>query len=263
VTDSLEDILARKTQEQPVQETTEQPTQEQVAPEVTPDASAETPAQETVSGEGKSLDQKMVPHEALHAEKQKVKRYTEEVADFRKSNEDLRKQVAELLQRVPVQAKQEQQAVDWWGGDPNVAFQQSFAQSIDPMLSPMKQQLQMVTGFIQQMQAKEVFGDKLTDFTKFVNENKDDPEVMALAVAMDGVPDPFTYAKQWYDKKTFDPDAERERIKAQLLEEMKSQQQTQQPTTVMPSNLTGVRNVGNRSGPSWAGPPSLSDIFKR
>jgi hypothetical protein len=35
-------------------------------------------------GEGEGQGQKMVPHEALHAEKQKVKRYTEEVADFRK-----------------------------------------------------------------------------------------------------------------------------------------------------------------------------------
>jgi hypothetical protein len=42
--------------------------------------------QEQISegGEGETQGQsKMVPHEALHAEKQKVKRYTEEVSEFR------------------------------------------------------------------------------------------------------------------------------------------------------------------------------------
>jgi hypothetical protein len=31
---------------------------------------------------------------------------------------------------------------------------------------------------------------------------------------------------------------------------------------VMPSNLAGARNVGNRSGPKWAGRPSIDDILK-
>lgn len=39
--------------------------------------------QQQEGGEG-GQGQKMVPHEALHAEKQKVKRYTEQVAEFEK-----------------------------------------------------------------------------------------------------------------------------------------------------------------------------------
>lgn len=256
MTDSLDDILARKqpeaapAQEEPKQETE---TQQQEAPK--PEASAEPAPQETVAEGDKG--QKMVPHEALHAEKQKVKRYTEEVAEFRKSNEALQKQINELLQRVPVPQQQQQQPADWYV-DPPAAFEQSIA----PVLTPIQRQMQALESQITRMQAERVFGDKFGEFLSYVKENANDPEVVALNAAMDRVPDPFTYAKQWYDKKTFDPDAERERIKAQLLEEMKSQQ-SQTPPAVLPSNLAGARNVGARSGPQWSGPPSLQDIFKR
>jgi hypothetical protein len=260
VTDSLDDILARKPAEAetPQEQTTETPAVETPQAEASTEAPAEAPAQSAPEGQ---QNQKMVPHEALHAEKQKVKRYTEEVADFRKSNEALQKQVAELLQRVPVQQQAQQPQADWYA-EPSTAFQQSFQQSIDPMLSPVKQQLQMVTGLLHKMQAKSALGDQYDSFMEFVKENANDPEVVALSAAMETAPDPFAYAKQWFDKKTFDPEAERQKIRAQIEEEMKSPQ-TPQPATVMPTQLSAARSVGSRSGPQWGGPPSLSDIFKR
>lgn len=263
MTDSLDNILARKAEAAPQEQPTEQVTQEQEAPDTTPEASADTPAQETAP-EGQQTT-KMVPHEALHAEKQKVKRYTEQVAEFQKLNEGLSKQVGELLQRFSVQQQAQQPQPDWYV-EPNVAFQQSFQQSIDPVLTPMKQQLQMVTGLLHKMQAKSVMGDQYDSFLDYVKENANDPEVIALGAAMESSPDPFTYAKQWYDKKTFDPEAERERIREEERQKILSgnqSQQTQSPPSVMPTNLTGARNVGSRSGPTWAGPPTLNDIFKR
>ena len=32
---------------------------------------------------------------------------------------------------------------------------------------------------------------------------------------------------------------------------------------LLPSNLANARNVGDRTGPAWTGPPSLDDIFAR
>lgn len=55
--------------------------------------------------------------------------------------------------------------------------------------------------------------------------------------------------------------AERERIKAEVLEELKATPQT--PATPMPTNLAGARNAGSRTGPAWAGPPSIDDIFEQ
>ena len=62
--------------------------------------------------------------------------------------------------------------------------------------------------------------------------------------------------------------AYRERVRAELLAELGTQQATAEPATtvpaVMPSNLAGARNVGSRSsGPAYAGPTPLSDIFDR
>lgn len=41
------------------------------------------------------------------------------------------------------------------------------------------------------------------------------------------------------------------------------QEQARPAQTVMPSNIVGARNVGARSGPSFAGPTPLKDIFAR
>lgn len=266
MTQSIDDILAgRDAAQEPEKETIQQAT-DQVAPDNAADQRQETEAAtpEHDGNEREGGDQKMVPHEALHAEKQKVKRYTEEVADFRKSNEALQRQVAELLQRLPVQQQQanQEESVDWFQ-DPEVAFRQRGAQMLNPVVS----ELHQVRSQLMQMQAERVFGDKFADFMGYVREasSRGDPEVAALDALMSNSPNPYAVAKEWFERKTFDPNAERERIKAEILSELKSQSETQsqQPAPVMPSNLAGARNVGNRSGPAWSGPPSISDIFKR
>jgi hypothetical protein len=44
---------------------------------------------------------------------------------------------------------------------------------------------------------------------------------------------------------------------------MQPQQAQPARAPVFPSNIAGARNVGQRRGPEWSGPPSLSDIFDR
>lgn len=207
--------------------------------------------------------QKMVPHEALHKEKEKVKRYTEQVASFEQrlaeQNQAWDRRFTELLERVA--PRQPQKQTDWFD-NPDDAFRQRGEQLVGPIAG----QVQQLAADLAQIRAERIFGDTYGDFLTHVREamGKGDPEVQALSAMMNASPEPFRVAKDWWDKRTFDPAAERERIRDDLRKELGVQQQPQQPALpVMPSNLAGARNVGARSGPAWAGPPRLADIFKR
>jgi hypothetical protein len=68
-----------------------------------------------------------------------------------------------------------------------------------------------------------------------------------------------------------DPAAYRERLRAEILEEIRSsgghppaapQLQAAAPPAVMPTNFADVRNSGGRTGSVWQGPTPLKDIFK-
>jgi hypothetical protein len=259
VTDSLDDILARKQGEQPApaqEQTTQETTQATEQPEAT---SAEAPAQETAP-DGQQQT-KMVPHEALHAEKQKVKRYTEQVASFEETikqrDEAWERRFNQMLERFP---KQEAPQVDWYA-DPQAAFKQGLGEAINPI----EQKFANLEFQLMRLSAEQRYGaDKIREFETFAEEaaKRGDPEIQALAVEMRSSKDPIAVGLKWYEKKTFDPEAEREKIRATVLEEMKSQQTPHVPA-VMPSQMTNARNVGQRSGPQWGGPPSLNDIFKR
>ncbi len=266
MTDSLDNILARTPAEAaPAQETTQETTEQQEQQVASSEATAETPTQETASGEGKQEQQKLVPHEALHAEKQKVKRYTEQVSAFeqqlREQNEAWERRFTTLVEKLGPKPEPAPQ-VDWYT-DPDAAMKQNLGQA----LSPIERKFADLEFRLVKMNAESKYGaDKVREFETYVEDaaRRGDPEIQALAVEMRSSPDPIGVGLKWYEKKTFDPVAERERLKAELLEELKSQN-TQTPTNpaVMPSNLAGARNVGNRSGPQWGGPPTLNDIFKR
>lgn len=81
----------------------------------------------------------------------------------------------------------------------------------------------------------------------------------------------YQRAIKWHQQQQRNaPDFE-EKLRAKILAELQQQQgaQTEQPgaqqrpAAVMPSNLVAARNVGARSGPAWAGPKPIEDIFKR
>jgi hypothetical protein len=87
---------------------------------------------------------------------------------------------------------------------------------------------------------------------------------------------PYGELVTWHKNRTAlteignDPDAYRERVKAEIMAELQNGGQPPAPAgnpppaqPVMPSNLASARNVGTRSGPTWGGPTALKDIFKR
>lgn len=221
--------------------------------------------------EGEQQGQKMVPHEALHAEKQKVKRYTDEVADFRKSNEALQRQVSELLQRVPV-PKQEQPAPPDFFENPAGATRHE----VQSLVTPQFEQLSQTVMANAQLVASIKYGDdKVTEaeqaFMTAVQSRKVDPADYHKVV---GSPNRYAAAVQWHQRQLAqaeigdDPAAFRAKVEAEILakhgltpETNGGQKPAATAATVMPSNLANARNVGARSGPAWSGPTPIGDIL--
>lgn len=265
--------------------TTEATTEQQVTPEL--DAAESTDATEPPDGEPQDQetegedgkDQKMVPQQALHAEKQKVKRYTEQVADFQKQvadqDEAWNRRFTDFQNAllVPKQDAVPEEKPDFWDNPTGY---------LDAALSPITQgveaQLIKQREDFSLMMATEKFGaDKVQDALKALNlEAQTNPEAPARAAAMMQSEHPYGALVDWHGKQKAmlefggDPDSYREKMKAEILAEIQQDATdeagaTPAPTNpqVMPSNLAGTRNVGSRSGPAWAGPQNLNDIFNR
>lgn len=270
MTESLETILSGR---EPVAETSNETVEESVAQ--TPEAQANEGQQEQTEGqaEGEESGQKMVPHEALHAERQKVKRYTEQVADFQKqlseTNAAWERRMAELVEAI--KPKQEQQQPDWWT-DPDAILNQRLGQTFTPIAND----LSNVRAELFELKAIQRYGEeKVGAFKAYIQEAtaRGDPEIQTLGAQMRAAADPMAIGMDWFEKRTFDPaakEAEIEaRVEARILEKygISPQQNGAAPmkaaNPVMPSNMVGTRNVGTRTGSMWSGPTPITDIFKR
>lgn len=220
---------------------------------------------ETHEGDG---GQKMVPHEALHAEKQKVKRYTEQVASFEKSLADREaaweRRFEQLIGTMKPQQAEPPKAPDFWE-DPSAA--------INSALTPVQQQMQQQREQFSRVMAEEKYGAETVQqaFQTLKSELQTNPAAQAQYQAIMQSAHPYGALVDWHKKRAVaaeigdDPAAYREKLKAEILAEMQggTAQGASASTTVMPSNLAGARNVGTRSGPAWSGPQSLNDIFDR
>jgi hypothetical protein len=51
------------------------------------------------------------------------------------------------------------------------------------------------------------------------------------------------------------------KLREKIMAELQQGQTLVQPQVQLPPSLTGERNVGNRSGPAWTGPPPLEDLL--
>ena len=218
--------------------------------------------------------QKMVPHEALHAEKQKVKRYTEQVAEFEKKMTEREaaweRRFEQLIGAVKPQqpTEAEKPKKDIWD-DPD-----EFVQSgIQAALTPFQKEMQATLNGIAKDAAIARHGDAvdaaerafmLAVQSRTVDQADFDKVLKA--------PNRYSAAVEWHKRaqaqaEIGDPVAFKEKLRAEILAELQggTQQQTQtgQAAVTMPTDLAGTRNVGNRSGPAWSGPQSINDIFDR
>jgi len=227
--------------------------------------------QEEASGESEGR-QGFVPQQALHAEKQKTKRYTEEVSSLRteiaQRDAAWERRIAQLVEAQKPKQEQQQppdQFEDFPGATRHV---------VQPEFQRIEQQLLAI--------AKDTAIGRFTEgkvteaeqaFISALQSQKLDPADYQKVV---GSPNRYAAAVQWHQRQLAqaeigdDPAAFKAKLEADLREKITAElqqgtegQQTQQRQPVMPTNLAGARNVGARSGPAWSGPQSLQDIFNR
>lgn len=249
-------------------------TVEKETPAVVEQAQAEavTDDQQQTGAENESGGQKMVPHEALHAEKQKVKRYTEQVAEFEKKAAEREaaweRRFSQLLETVkPKPAEAEKPAPEIW--DDADGF-------INQRLAPVQEAVQTQREQFSQIMAIDKHGVEAVRAA--MEAFKAQPETPARAAMFEAIKKsvhPYGALVEWHKREQeraefADPAAYREKLKAEILAELQAgngqQQQAQtgqQAAAVMPTDLAGARNVGTRSGPAWSGPQTLNDIFDR
>ena len=171
----------------------------------------------------------------------------------------------ELERKISELSAPKQEPVDFYA-DPDAAFNQR----IQSALSPYQQQLMETrTALLEERLYRVAGSEKAAKIEEELGKAMEsgDPEIQVLTHALQTQGTRAVQALvDWYDRRTFDPNAERERLKAELLAELQAEgkaPQAQTPAPVLPSGLAGARNVGNRAGPAWSGPPTLQDIFKR
>jgi hypothetical protein len=253
-----EAVRPETTTEQPVAQAAESSAAEQPGNE----EQANEPERQGEQAEGP----KTVPLAALHAEKQKVKRYTEEVADVRQklaSQEAMLQQLLASQQRA--QAPQPQEAPDYYV-DPQNAVLHTVAphfQRMQAMVEPLFRQV------AEQKHGSDAVTSAIAEWQTTVAQQALAPHEVEMVA---NAPNKFDAVVQWHKQREIlkDPDGYRSKIEAELRAKIEAEMRGQQAApanrpnpTVMPSNLSTVRNVGSRAGPAWAGPTPLQDIFKR
>jgi hypothetical protein len=217
-------------------------------------------------------DTRMVPHQALHAERQKVRRYTEEVADFRKAlaetNAAFERRMGQLVEAI-VPRQGPPPPPDFFD-NPEAATRHSVVETVSPEFERINQTLHAFA-------RDQAIG-------RFEEARVNDAEQAFLGALRAGQLDPADYrrvvgsanryaeAVRWHQRQTAraeigdDPAAYRSRLEAELREQILAELGSggaQRFAQLAPSNLAGARNVGARGGPAWSGPASLNDIFDR
>jgi len=233
---------------------------------------------QTAGGEGS--EQQHVPLAALKEERAKAKRYTEEVADLRKTIAEQGQRFDQLFsalqrQQQPPAPQQPQKPADFWEA-PETAVQSYVAQAITPLQQMMAQQREQSSQmFAESQHGKATVDEALADMKGRLLSGDQTARLEYQRIMAS--PHPYGALVDWHKQQRIvgeigtDIGAYREKLKAEILAELQAEGQSQKPAgntpgapqTTMPSNFATARNVGSRSGPAWAGPTPLADIFDR
>lgn len=267
--------------------------QPSTTPAATPSATGEPKPEGTAPApEGTEKEPATVPLAALKDERAKVKRYTEQVADFDKKLSDQNaaweRRLEQLMgairagQPQPQQKAPEQQKPDFFA-DPDAAIEAAIQARLAPVMADQSHiREQLSQQFAVQHHGAETVSAARAEIERRVNENPDAMKGEFQRIMSSG--NPWNELVKWHKKESAlkefgeDPVAYRERLKAELLEEMKGTAPAAaaapgsalvapgaapDPAPVLPTNLAQARNAGTRSGPAWNGPAPLQDIFDR
>lgn len=272
MTKSLDDIMAERgnalSAETAIETKIETPPPEQAASDMQPPPEEEdAPEQANESG--------MVPKAALHAERQKSKRYTEQVAAMEAKMAEMDKAwqsrfdmlTQTFSQRQPASPPPEPPApVDWYA-DPDAALNQR--------VEPIKAETQAIREQFSRMMASEKFGEEKVNaaYQAMQQAIRVNPEAVRFDYQrVMASPHPFGALVNWHDSQSVltevgsDPKAYREKLRAELLAEIRAQGGNPNPPPApgaIPSNFATTRSAAPQGGPTWTGPKALSEIMGR
>lgn len=264
---SLDEIMSREGEPMPERE---EPASEPAIESPHEVAAAPAEAAPEVEAEPHEADQSgMVPVGALHAERAKGRKYTEELAETRKALEELRAMVMQPRQPQPSQAppqpQQPQEAPQWWD-DPDKAFEHHARQALDPFQQALMFNARLTAEAVHN---PETVKEAEAAFNAAAANGHIDPEVHRR---INSSPNPYHAAVQWHqhvkrqealNKYGDDPEAAFEaEVQRRIAERMGNQQQpSPQTPQAMPSSFAAGRNAGPRAAPQWSGPKPLSEIM--
>jgi hypothetical protein len=227
---------------------------------------------------GSDEDDKRVPLKALHAERDKSRRYTEEVVD-------LRRQIAELTQAVltpkppppPPAEPPKQPDFDWDNpiGTVDQRVQAAVEQRIAQERGQIAAEFQRQREAVQSQFAITRHGRETVEeaYAALASARGTDPQWASDYQRIMRSPDQYEAMVAWHKQRKLvnevgsDPEAYKARIRAEYLEELRNgkpmtdEREAPRRNGVMPSSLSGARSVGSRTGPAWEGPPSISEIL--
>lgn len=215
----------------------------------------------------------MVPRAALEEERNKRRRYTDEVAALRQQYEQVPNLIQQSVQQALAQAFAQQQraqqppppAPDFFQ-DPDAAVRYTVDPVIQQAVDPIRQQLMFNARLIaEQVNTREAVSEAQQAFDAALASRQLDPRDYERVMRS---PNPFHEAVSWYNNR---PERQQAQMEARLRQEIEAevaaryQSQSAQPGGApnLPSSFAAARSSGPRTGPGTTGPLPLSEIMKR
>lgn len=200
-----------------------------------------------------------VPHKAIAEARAELRAMKEANARLQAQHDTLMGTVGKAF------APQQPQRPDWFQ-DPDAALNERLSPIQRDMIAHREQMSQMVA---EEKHGREAVAAAMKAITDEVELN---PNARFEVQRMMNSPHPYGALVDWHKQRNVlseigtDPVAYREKVKAEILAEIQQTgvvPQAGAPASrpAMPSNFADQRNSGSRTGPGWAGPKPIADIF--
>lgn len=220
-------------------------------------------------------DTRQVPVAALQKEREKAKRYTEQIAEFNRRLDETNTAWAQRFEQLQASLQPKKEAApppDFFEA-PADAVSFHVNQAVTPLQQAIQQQQQQ---FMQQRDAmsrrmaiKEHGEEAVTEAFEALKSMRGSPAFDPLFRQIMSSELPYDQLMTWHKAEVArqkigdDPEAFIEAEVSRRLAAMQQDGQTApQARTQMPSNFATARNVGSRTGPAWTGQKPIADIFK-
>lgn len=258
------------------------PTNEEATTEINQEAAPEPQAPEGTQDEApepEGQSGQSVPLARLEQERSKVKRYTEQVAEFQKRLDDVPTQISAAVQQAMqsiaplIQAQQQPRAPQPPAPAPDLY--EDPTGFVQHQIEPLAQGQQAMREQFSQMLAIEKYGAESVQkaYATFAQAMQTDPAAKFEYQRIMASPHPYGELVSWHKKHETlsrlgpDPDAyinqEVERRLAERTQAQQPQPVAAQPAPQLPSSFAQARNPGPRGVPQWSGPKPLSEIMPK